>query len=115
LKQSWPRITRITLINWRNPRNLRPKLLSFARLSPSSHNPRAQLQGIPEVKGVSVTILNDLTSTSAASSSEALEFFFPLTALRRFANAEITNQDLINQSVVLVNEVRIALDLQRVE
>jgi hypothetical protein len=74
-----------------------------------------KLPNIPDVKGVSVTILNDLTSTSAASSAEALEFFFPLPALRRFADAEITNQDLINQSVMLVNEVRIALDLQRVE
>jgi len=30
-------------------------------------------------------------------------------------DAEITNQDLINQSVVLVNGVRIALNLQTVE
>jgi len=74
-----------------------------------------KLPNMPEVKGVSVTILNDLTSASAPSSSEALEFFFPLGALRQFAGAEITNQELINQSVVLVNEVRIALDLQRVE
>ncbi|HLH32952.1 MAG TPA: hypothetical protein VKY31_17250, partial [Terriglobia bacterium] len=60
------------------------------------------------------TILNQIDSTSEPG-SEALEFFFPLAALERFANAEITNQDLINQGVVLVNAVRISLDLQRVE
>jgi hypothetical protein len=35
--------------------------------------------------------------------------------LRQFADAEITNQDLINQSAVLVNGIRIALNLQQVE
>jgi len=61
-----------------------------------------------------VTIINGLTSKSAGS-SEALEFVFPLDPLRKFANADITNQELINQSVVMVNGVRIALNLQQVE
>ncbi len=67
-----------------------------------------------EFDGLDVTILNELVSKSG-SSSEALEFVFPLKTLRRFVAAEMTNQELINQSVVLVNGVRIALDLQRVE
>lgn len=48
-------------------------------------------------------------------SSEAVEFICPRKALRQFADAEITNQQLIDQSVVLVNGVRIALNLQLVE
>ena len=48
-------------------------------------------------------------------STEGLGFIIPLPPLRKFADAEITNQDLINQSIVLVNGVRIALDLQRIE
>jgi hypothetical protein len=36
-------------------------------------------------------------------------------ALRNFVNADITNQQLIDQSIVLVNGVRIALNLQLVE
>jgi hypothetical protein len=74
-----------------------------------------KLPRIAGVSGVGFSIMNDVSSTSAAGSSEAVEFFFPLVALDRFANAEITNQDLINQGVILINGVRISLDLQRVE
>ncbi len=49
------------------------------------------------------------------SSSEAIEFICPRKATRQFANAEITNQQLIDQSIVLVNGVRVALNLQLVE
>jgi hypothetical protein len=35
--------------------------------------------------------------------------------MRSFVDDEITSQDLINQSIVLVNGVRIALNLQLVE
>jgi hypothetical protein len=67
-----------------------------------------------EIAGLDVTVLNDL-GASPSPSSEALEFVLPLKPLRQFVNAEITNQDLINQSTVLVNSVRIALNLQLVE
>jgi hypothetical protein len=60
------------------------------------------------------SIINELAS-KAAKSSEAIEFILPLKAARRFAGAEITNQELIDQSIVLVNGVRIALNLQQVE
>jgi hypothetical protein len=78
---------------------------------------KPMLEKIPdsmEFGGLDVTILNELTSKSAHL-SEALEFVCPLKALRQFADAEITNQELINQSVVLANGVRIALNLQLVE
>ncbi len=47
--------------------------------------------------------------------SEAIEFVFPKTLTRKFADSEITNQELIDHSQVLVNGVRIALNLQLVE
>jgi len=67
-----------------------------------------------ELGGLDITVLNDLTGT-AGHSSEAVEFVCPLKAIRKFADADVTNQELISQSVVLVNGVRIALNLQQVE
>jgi FtsZ-interacting cell division protein YlmF len=40
---------------------------------------------------------------------------FSLQLLRQFTEAQVTNQELINRSIVLVNGVRIALNLQQVE
>ncbi len=68
----------------------------------------------PAIAGLDITVLTEF-SAKAASSSEAIEFICPFGPLRSFADADITNQDLINQSVVLVNGVRIVLDLQQVE
>jgi hypothetical protein len=75
------------------------------------------LERVPEdaeLGSLDITILNDLTATTGHL-SEALEFVCPAKALRKFANADITNQELINQSVILVNGVRINLNLQQVE
>jgi hypothetical protein len=74
------------------------------------------LERIPddaELGSLDITVLNDLTGTER--SSEAVEFVCPLRAMRKFAEADITNQELINQSVILVNGVRINLNLQQVE
>jgi hypothetical protein len=60
------------------------------------------------------SVLNKL-SPGAKGTSEAIEFICPRNALRQFVNAEITNQQLLDQSVILVNGVRIALNLQLVE
>jgi len=60
------------------------------------------------------TVLNKLSPT-ARESSEAIEFICPRAALKRFINAEITNQQLLDQSIILVNGVRISLSLQLVE
>jgi len=60
------------------------------------------------------SVLNRL-SPGVKGSSEAIEFICPRTALKQFVNAEITNQQLLDQSVVLVNGVRIALNPQLVE
>jgi len=60
------------------------------------------------------SVLNKL-SPSPKGTSEAIEFICPRTVLKQFVNAEITNQQLLDQSVILVNGVRIALNLQLVE
>jgi hypothetical protein len=60
------------------------------------------------------SVLNKL-SPGPKGTSEAIEFICPRSALKQFVNAEITNQQLLDQSVILVNGVRIALNLQLVE
>jgi hypothetical protein len=67
-----------------------------------------------ELGSLDVTVINELSSKTGQS-SEALEFVLPIKALNRFIDYAITNQDLIDQSIVLVNGVRIALNLQLVE
>ena len=68
----------------------------------------------PEIAGLDITVVNQLNPKSAPL-SEALEFICTRSELRQFTDAAITNQDFINQSIVLVNGVRISLDLQQVE
>ena len=60
------------------------------------------------------SVLNKL-SPGAKGASEAIEFICPRAALKQFVDAAITNQELLDQSFVLVNGVRIALNLQLVE
>ncbi len=60
------------------------------------------------------SVLNKL-SPGPKGISEAIEFICPRIALNQFVNAEITNQQLLDQSFILVNGVRIALNLQLVE
>jgi len=49
------------------------------------------------------------------SPSETVDYICPLNSVRSFVENKITSQDVIDQSVVLVNGVRIALNLQLVE
>jgi hypothetical protein len=63
--------------------------------------------------GLDITVLNQIGIEKNAS--EAVEYICPMKALRSFANDEITTQELINRSIVLVNGARIALNLQLVE
>ena len=62
------------------------------------------------------SVVNPLSPTSLGKErSEAIEFLFPKQLAQKFVNNEITNQELIDKSQVLVNGVRIALNLQLVE
>jgi len=77
------------------------------------------LDKIPDDNAVAVydfPVINPLTSGMGAKErSEAVEFILPAALARQFVNNEITNQALIDKSQVLVNGVRIALNLQLVE
>jgi len=60
------------------------------------------------------SVLNKI-SPGVKGTSEAIEYICPRAALKQFVNAEITNQQLLDQSVILVNGVRIGLNLQLAE
>jgi hypothetical protein len=82
-------------------------------LAPHLSDLLSRLPAIQNLTGLNITVLVKTSANSSAS--EAVEFICPLSALRSFAGFEITNQDLINQSIVVVNGVRISLNLQQVE
>lgn len=84
-------------------------------LAPQLKGILAKIPSDQEITGVDITVLDEFSRSAASSSSEALEFICLLGPMRQFADADITNQDLINQSIVLVNGVRVALNLQQVE
>ncbi len=67
-----------------------------------------------EFQFIDFSVLNKL-SPGPKGTSEAIEFICPRAAVKQFVNAEITNQQLLDQSIILVNGVRIALNLQLVE
>lgn len=107
----------------RNPNNFDKEATSIYKRAARSFDLflapqlKAILEHIPddaELDALDITVLNDMTGTPGHS-SEAVEFVCPLKASRKFADADITNQELISQSVVMVNGVRIALNLQQVE
>jgi hypothetical protein len=83
-------------------------------LAPQLKDVLSRISSEVEFPRLDITILIQFQSPSTGS-PEAIEFISPLKAMREFADARITNQDLIDQSIVLVNGVRVALNLQSVE
>jgi len=62
------------------------------------------------------SVVNTLNPASGGKErSEAIEFLLPRNLARKFANSDITNQELLDKGQVLVNGVRIALNLQAAE
>jgi hypothetical protein len=66
-----------------------------------------------QVEWLDFSILNNLSNEK--DGSEAIEFICPLKSIHAFVEDVITSQELIDQSVVLVNGVRINLHLELVE
>jgi len=60
-----------------------------------------------------ISVLNQVEAGSTPP--ETVDYICPLSGLRAFVENKITSQDLINQSAVLVNGVRIGLNLEAVE
>ena len=103
--------------------------LSFDRATSSIYKRAAQSFDLflaPELKNLSrklpanagydaldFSVLNNLGAEK--TSVETIDYICPLNSMRSFVENKITNQDLINQSIVLVNGVRIAMTLQLVE
>jgi len=77
------------------------------------------LEGIPSdvpVDYYDFSVVNSLGSSAAGKErSEAIEYLLPKNLAQKFANSEITNQELLDKGQVLVNGVRIALNLQMAE
>jgi hypothetical protein len=58
------------------------------------------------------TTIHQGDKTSTAQGNEAVEFFFPVDALRCYEAYDCTGQQLIDQGTVLINGERVGLDLQ---
>jgi len=66
--------------------------------------------------GISTTIhLAAAKPGAAATDSEAVEFFFPFSALRCYESYDYTGQQLINAGTVLINGERVGIDLPTAE
>ncbi len=66
-----------------------------------------------QVEGLDFSILNNLDNEK--DGSEAIEFICPVKSIQSFVEDGITSQELIDQSLVLVNGVRINLHLELAE
>jgi hypothetical protein len=78
----------------------------------------------PELKEISNRVPTDagvnamhfsVLSHVGVGKDEIIEYICPMDSMRSFVENKITTQELINKSMVLVNGVRIGLDLQLVE
>jgi hypothetical protein len=63
--------------------------------------------------GFSTTV--HIGGKAAAGTSEAVEFYFPLSSLRCYEKYDCTGQQLLDAGTVLINGERVALDLQIAE
>jgi hypothetical protein len=55
------------------------------------------------------------SAAASTQNNEAVEFFFPITALRCYETYECTGQQLIDRGSVLINGERVSLELQTAE
>jgi hypothetical protein len=101
--------------------------LSFERNQTSIYKRAAQSFDLflaPELKDISKRVPTDaavdalhfsVLNRVGADKSETIEFICPIDSMRSFVEDKITTQELIDKSTVLVNGVRIGLNLQMVE
>ena len=76
----------------------------------------AYFKGDLDFDGVAFSTTIHLADKSASTEgSEAVEYFFPTTALRRYETYDCTGQQLIDEGLVLINGERVSLDLQIAE
>ena len=82
-------------------------------LAPELRNLLRKLPANAGYDALEFSVLNHLGAEK--TSFETIDYICPLNSMRSFVENKITSQDLINQSIVLVDGVRIALNLQLVE
>jgi hypothetical protein len=78
--------------------------------------PVMDFKGDLDFDGVAFSTTIHLVDKSASTQgSEAVEYFFPTVALRRYETYDCTGQQLIDEGLVLINGERVSLDLQIAE
>ncbi|MGO9123686.1 MAG: hypothetical protein ACLP6G_02235 [Terriglobales bacterium] len=75
----------------------------------------AYFKGEQEFDGIGFSTTVHLAGKPAAGTSEAVEFFFPLSSLHCYDRYDCTGQQLLDAGTVLINGERVALDLQVAE
>ncbi len=75
----------------------------------------AMLPKDPEFDGIVFSSSARIGNSSDSGASQSVEFFVPLSELRRFEKYDITGQQLINSGFVLINGERVGLELQSAE
>jgi hypothetical protein len=75
----------------------------------------AMLPKDPEFDGIVFSSSARIGNSSGSGVSQSVEFFVPLSELRRFEKYDITGQQLINSGFVLINGERVGLELQNAE
>jgi hypothetical protein len=70
----------------------------------------------PDFDGIVLSSTVKVPGKSEDSSlTQSVEFFLPLTELRRYEQYDITGQQLVNSGYVLINGERVGLELQTAE
>jgi hypothetical protein len=82
-------------------------------LAPELRDLSKQLPADEEYNSLQFSVLNQFGADRG--SIETIDYVCPVDSLRAFVENQMTSQDLINKSIVLVNGVRIGLELQTVE
>lgn len=75
----------------------------------------AYFKDAQDFDGIGFSTNIHLAGKSAPAVSEAVEFFFPLSALRCYEKYDCTGQQLLDAGTILINGERVALDLQIAE
>jgi hypothetical protein len=82
-------------------------------LAPELKSVVRKLPAIAGLNAYQFSVLNTIHDRN--ESSEVVDYICPVDALHSFIDNRITSQQLINQSTVLVNGIRIGIDLEIVE
>jgi hypothetical protein len=93
----------------------RYKLAALAFDEHIAHLVRPVLTYMPEQVSFDGIEFSSVLHLSDGSTSEAVEFFFPIRVMHCFAAFECTGQQLIDSGTVVINGERAALDLQVAE